>query len=292
MPSALGHIVDVKLTTLAQLIERCWMHAETETAKSIVQKYYAPNEEQVTFLFASELRMAIAEASATREVEKAFLTDLRRSIPDLDADVDQRVRGLLARVNFHGRQHEGRRSASDLGIIINRPLVRLVPGGARVEVRRDHAIGLLAQAKLGRSADSIQSVYSWGLLTRKQERLLPKRRDYYSLLLYRLSGENAGQLGPFGWQLCRGRAVKQVKQWLHSNTFPEEISSSQVIRNLFGGTIGTKDAVVIQTIIDAPVSDSRFIDIEIFWPDGAGPPPYLEVRRAMQQRQEVHLTRH
>jgi hypothetical protein len=65
------------------------------------------------------------------------------------------------------------------------------------------------------------------------------------------------------------------------------------MRKLFVGSIGTKDAAVIRTIIDAPVSDSRLIDIEIFWPDGAIPTASLELRREMQQRQEVQqLVRH
>jgi hypothetical protein len=283
-------VEEIKLKTLGRLIERCWNCAEVKTAESVIEKYHAPNEEQLTFLFASELRTQVADASSTHKVEKAFLEDLNASIPNLDVDA-ARFRGLLARVNFHGRQHEGRRSASDLGIVISRPVIRYEPYGMRVEVRLDHAIGLLAQAKLGRAANPAESIHDWGHLTDSQERLLPKLRGYYSLLLYRLSGQN--DLKPFKWQLCSGHTVREVKGWLASGTFPQETSSSDTIQKLFAGSIGTKDAAVIRTIINASSSDGRFIDIQIFWPDDAAPPPSVNLSRHTQQAQLImqHVNR-
>lgn len=281
--------MEVRLTSLGRVIERCWKCAEQETSNAVARKYHAPNEEQLTFLFASELRAVVAEASSTGEVERAFRADLR-SISGLDDDAARRASSkLIARVNFHGRQHEGKKSASDLGIVIRRPLVRLTPYGARLELRRDQAIGLLAQAKLRRLAAPKKS----GRLTRKQARLFPERSAYYSLLLYRLDGQNTDELKPFRWQLCKEHTVEQVKSWLRSDAFPEEMSSLQIIRKLFDGTIGTKDAAIIQTIIDAPAtSEARFIDIQIFWPEGAPPPPrFLELRRHAQELQVVQPRR-
>jgi hypothetical protein len=89
------------------LIQRCWNQAEAETAKAVAEKYHSPNEEEVTFLFTGERRTAVEKASAAREVERAFLTDLR-SISGIDDAVVRRGSGLMARVNLHGRQHEGR----------------------------------------------------------------------------------------------------------------------------------------------------------------------------------------
>jgi hypothetical protein len=131
-------VQEIRLTTLGRLIEQCWNSAKTDTANSISQKYHGPNEEQLTFLFASELRNAIAEASTTHKIERAFLSDLKNQIPNVDR-VASNCGGLIARVNFHGRQHEGRRSASDLGLVIRRPLVRIDPSGKRIEIHEDHA---------------------------------------------------------------------------------------------------------------------------------------------------------
>jgi hypothetical protein len=114
-------------------------------------------------------------------------------------------------------------------------------------------------------------------------RLFPERCDYYSLLLYRLARDK--ELRPFLWQLCKSHTVEEVRHWLHSDTFPQEVSSSHIIRNLFAGTIGTKDTAVIQTIIDAPESGSRFIDLlHISWPDDAAPPRFLQLQQHKQKK--------
>jgi hypothetical protein len=274
---------EVKLTTLGKLIERCWNQAETETAKAVAEKHHSPNEEEVTFLFTGELRATVEAASVAGEVEGAFLTDLR-SIPDLDdALARDGSSGLVARVNFHGRQHEGKKSASDVGIVIRRPLVQRTSYPARIELHQDHAIGLLAQAKLGHCEVSANSICTWKSgLTQNQVRLFTELCDYYSLLLFRLAGQK--ELRPFRWQLCKSHTIAEVKRWFRSDTFPEEASSSHVIRNLFAGRIGTTDAAVIQTIIDAPASGGRFIDLHISWPDDVAPSAFLELQQYEQKK--------
>lgn len=279
--------MDVKLTNLGKLIEGCWNRAEGETIQAIAQKHPAPDEDEITFLLSGELRTAVAEASDAGRVETAFLTDLRQSIHTLDLDITRWTSGLIARVNRHGRRHEGKVSGADLGVVIMRPLVRLAFGGTSIEFRRDHATGLLAQAKLGRQADPSDGGHAWDGLTRPQERLYPKRRAYYSLLLYRLNGQNADELKPFGWQLCRQHTVKQVQKWLQVDAFPEEISSSEVLRKLFAGSIGTENPKLIKSVIDPPKLEARSITIHIFWPDGAGPPPSPLLHRQQQGNQQV-----
>jgi hypothetical protein len=155
-----------------------------------------------------------------------------------------------------------------------------------VEFRRDHATGLLAQAKLGRRTKGPAGGYSWDSLTDSQERLFPKRRDYYSLLLYRLKGQKADSLEAFGWQICRKYSVREVKKWLRSDAFPEEVLSANVLGKLFARAIGTEDPKIIQTIIDPKTSDVRSIDIRVFWPDGGGPSPSMQLR---QTKQEMHV---
>lgn len=285
MPAAL----EVKLTNVGRLIAQCWRDSEASARELVARKYLAPAEEYLTSLFAGEFRAAVAHVSAVREVDKAFLTDLRRAVPRLDSRIARRVSGLVARVNLHNRWHEGHLSGADLGLIIKRPVVRLLRSGVRIEFRRDNATGLLAQAKRGLHEGSANGKSTWDDLTKAQERLYPKRRDYYSLLLYRLSGEKLSDLGPFGWQLCKQYTVKRVKQWLKSDKFPDETSSSDVLERLFARIIGTEDPKIIETIVDPAASDFRSIELQISWPDGAGPPPFIDLYQQEQQEQRVHI---
>jgi hypothetical protein len=281
--------LEIKLTNVERLIARCWKHSEEIARELVATKYFAPAEEYLTSLFAGEFREAVASVSDAREVDKAFLADLRASIPRLDSTIAQRVSGLVARVTLHNHWHEGHLSGADLGLIIMRPVVRLQPGGVRIEFRRDNATGLLAQAKLGIREGSANGKRKWDGLTKPQERLYRKRRDYYSLLLYRLSGEKLSELGPLRWQLCKQYTVKRVKQWFKSDAFPDEIDSSDVLEKLFARSIGIGDSKVIKTIIDPATSNFRSIEIRIFWPDGAGPPPCFDLYQQEHQEQRIQI---
>jgi hypothetical protein len=279
--------MDVKLTNLGKLMEGCWSRAEDETIRAISRKHPAPHEDEITFLFCGELRTAVREASDAGRVEMAFSADLRQSIPTLDFDITRWTRGLVARVNRHGRAHEGKLSGADLGIVIMRPLVQFAFGGTSIEFSRDHATGLLAQAKLGRESFHSGGRHAWDGLTRSQERLYPKRREYYSLLLYRLNGQNADELRPFGWQLCKQHTLRQTQKWLRSDAFPEEISSSEILRRLFVGSIGTENPKLIKSVIDPPNSEGRSITLHIFWPDGAGPSSSRLLHRQTQEHRQL-----
>jgi len=277
--------MDITLTSLAKVVERCWRNAELITADIIARKHPSPSEEQITFLFSGELRSAVDSASRAREIERAFLSDLHSHVPTLvDA---RRAGGLLARVNVHNRRHEGHVSAADFGVVITRPLVRVSADGFRIEFQRDHATGLLAQAKLGLLPIAKSGRRVWGSLTKPQTQLFPKRRDYYSLLLYRLNGHNSELLERFGWQLCRQHTLRQVRKWLTTDAFPEEITSSEVLLRLFTRTIGTEDPKLIRTIIDPVGSGVHSIEIRIFWPDGKGPRGPLAIQEPHHQSQQA-----
>ena len=207
--------MDIQLSSLGRLIAECWIQAERATAQLVAEKYHSPCEENLTFLFSAELRATVSEASRTVRITNAFLSDLRQAVRNL-ASVDvHKYSGLIARVNFHNRQHEGRKSASDLGIVIKRPQLSL--DHSRLKLSLEFATGILAQAKLGLSLNFTKGGYRWGDLTKPQKKLLPQRRDYYSLLLYRLSGEKNNLLADFAWQLCKGCTASQVQEWLLSN---------------------------------------------------------------------------
>ena len=161
-----------------------------------------PGEELITDLLAGELRAAVDRASDSERIEHAFLDDLRSQIQHLSISDARRFGGLVASVTPHDRSHEGEVSAADLGLVVLRLQVSLSSwGSGRSQCTRDHATGLLAQAKRGQR--NKRNRYSWGDFTESQRDLYRKRRPYYSLVLYRLQGEKVNVLDPVRWQLCR-----------------------------------------------------------------------------------------
>jgi len=279
--------MDIKLNLLEMVVQECWSRAEDNVIQSVAQKHHAPQEDEITFLFCGELRREVERVSDAGGVEAAFLADLLGAIPDLRTDITRTFHGLIARVNQHPRWHEGKISGADLGVVVVRPVVRLGFRGSGINFIQDHARGLLAQAKLGRQPNLSTNGHEWDGLTESQKRLYPKRRGYYSLLLYRLRGANADQLTAFGWQLCEGHTLRHVKKWLKTDAFPAEILSSEVIGRLFDGSIGTDDPKIIEKVIDPPKSAVRSVTIHIFWPDGKGPPPSFPLRLHQQGCQQV-----
>ena len=263
------HKMIIELRSLGNLIAECWNEAERATANSVHEKYHSPDEENITFLFSGELRNMVRKASDDGHVSNAFLDDLRRGVHNLRSDDLRGYAGLVARVNFHNKQHEGRKSASDLGIAIRRPQLRV--DSSHLTLSLELGIGMLAQAKLARSCDTRKSVHHWKLTT-AQKKLLPKRKDYYSLLLYRLSGNDSNELNDFKWQLCKGYTLAQVQDWLKSGSFPKEQSSTEIIRALFANKIGTTDPKLIAEIIDPNASSAQAIELQVFWPKGRKPP--------------------
>lgn len=279
--------MEIKLNELAQVIAGCWAEVESRLAELIAQKHPNPSEELITDLLAGELRASVARASGSHSVEHAFLEDLKSQIPNLSVSDARRFGGLIASVTPHTKSHEGRVSAADLGIVILRPQVWLNGwGNETIECSRDHATGLLAQAKLGHHKKRREG-YSWNTLKKKQEDLFPDRRAYYSLLLYRLKGKELNEFHPLRWQLCRDNTVEDVKEWLRSGLFPEEQPSSALLKKLFDGKIGTPDPNIIQSVIAPTQGDFRVIEIRIFWPDGSGPPPSFHHQQRHHQQENI-----
>jgi len=162
--------LEIKLNKLAQVIVGCWAEVEPKLAELIAQKHPNPQEELITDLLAGELRASVARASDSHSVEHAFLEDLKSQIPNLSVSDSRRFGGLIASVTPHTKPHEGRVSAADLGIVILRPQVSLNGwGNETIECSRDHATGLLAQAKLGHHKKRREG-YSWNTLQQKRSK--------------------------------------------------------------------------------------------------------------------------
>ncbi len=261
--------MEIRLQKLGDLIASCWERAEAATARTVEEKYFDPPEEFITFLFASELRFIVREASGANAFEHAFMDDLRHQFPHLGDALKSRG-GLLARVNLHSRRHEGLLSASDLGVVVTRPALYGHPGSLQIQVLRERSRGLIAQAKLNKRTK--ESGLKWGPLKNNQEDLLPDHLDYCALLIYQLEGAHRSKLAPFRWQLCRGFSVPDLKSWLRSGILPEELSSRDIIGALSAGTVGVDSAEIIEKIVDPRSSRFSAIEIRVFWADGDGPP--------------------
>jgi hypothetical protein len=231
-----------------------------------------PPEELITALLEGHLRGAFEEASKNRQIESAFVEDLRSQIRGFSRADAQRFTGLIATVNPHTKPHEATVSGADFGLLIVRPQIR-TSGWAHetVHCSRDHATGLLAQAKLGHQKKRGLG-HRWNGLKQNQADLLPNLRSYYSLLLYRLNGMNGTELEPLRWQLCHDSTVEDVKSWLRLDAFPDEIPSSEVLIRLFHRQIGTEDPDIIKNVIAPEKAKARVIEIYISWPPGAEPP--------------------
>jgi hypothetical protein len=260
--------MEIKLKKLSDVIVSCWDRAEAATRQSIVTKFPQPSEENLTFLFSGELRFAVGEASEAGKFESAFLADLRLCFPFIKTQPDRMFAGLRARVNFHNRSHEGRRSAADLGIVITRPFVRRI-GDGQIQISRESSRALLAQAKMGRCRSKPKGQLSWGCLTNAQKKLIPEHQQYYALLLYRMSA--AQGLAPFAWQTCHNSTVHAIQQWLRDGVFPSEIPTEKIIEGLSVGTLGTTSRTVVDQLIDPSSSRTDAIEIRVFWPDDKGP---------------------
>jgi hypothetical protein len=278
---------DVKLNHLEALVAECWINAEKETAAQIAEEHDRPADEPVTFLFEGKRRKAVANASGSGRIASAFLSDVRSSISTLDPNSTPRFSGLIARVNFHNRHNEGHKSGADLGVVLSKPRLNIDAFFSRTDTIPDQAIGLLAQAKLGRCGERPGSVYRWNPHTDQQVRLFPIRHNYSCLLLYRLCGERQNELRPFGWQLCKNYTADDAQGWLKRDSFPSEKSSAEIMRGLFARSIGTEDAATIKTIIDPSSSAAQAIEVRISWPSGEGPgsSTYLQMPSGPEEQQ-------
>lgn len=93
------------------------------------------------------------------------------------------------------------------------------------------------------------------------------------MLLYRLAGSDADQMAPFSWQLCKGHRFLKSRDG-YRRGISQTSSPRGIIAGLLAGRIGTDNRNVLEEIVD-PLR-GQAIDLEIFWPDGAPPPPTLK----------------
>ena len=272
----------MKTPTAARLIAECWLKAEAALRDAIRREFADRDEEFVTELFHGKLETECSRASVNGDVAKAFLQDLRLSLPTVpDAELLKIARGLQAEVTFHSREVE-RKTGGDFGITLIRPEVRFAPySRSTLTVERDHQRGLLCQAKIFRRSST------WGPLTVSQQKALIERLEYLALVLYRFTDQNGDrrELAPFQWQLTRAASIEDMRSWLTSNTFPSLQGSGDILDALGQNKIGTSDKKIITKYIATPVRPT--LTVRLQWPDGTGPGATVQLREFQQKQQAV-----
>jgi hypothetical protein len=292
--SANAMATQIRLKNVSDVIAQCWSSAEVETSEAVRNKYWGPTEEQITFLFSGALRGTVELASRDRKFENAFVADLVAACPALSGKIADVAGGLMGSVNFHNRYHEGKRSGADIGLLITQPWAERLGWPEEIRIETQYARALLAQAKLGRlktmKRNSAQKL-SWGRLTDRQKLLIPQHAEYYSLLLYCLTGAESRVLGALRWQLCSGYSVSDIQEWLRRGGFPEERNSADVIGALAAGTVGTDDEQFCSMIANPHSPPAQRIEIHVGWPDSRRPPDGLTLRQHVAAHQQHVLQR-
>ncbi len=270
----------MKTQALAKLIADCWLRAEQALRDAIKLEYPDRDEDVVTDLFCGKLDSECKRVSAAGEVERAFLEDLRYSLPRVpNLDLSKIARGLIAAVHFHPREHE-RKTGGDFGVVLIRPDVRYSRFSQfELTIDENHQRGLLCQAKIFRRTST------WGRLSSSQRKVLKEKLDYLALVLYRYLDQDGERrdLAPFQWQLTRNSSLNEVAGWLASDTFPNLWKSTDVLRALGQGEIGTDDNDVIAKYIACKVRSS--LTIKLGWRDGRGPGTTVHLRRTILNQQ-------
>lgn len=264
----------IPLTNVVAVMAGCCSGAELGVAR-MVRNLPRPTEEEITALLALELRREVEAANAEERFSSALLADVRAIIGN-DFVAARMLRGLVARVDFHDRHHEGRSSAADLGIMVVRPVLALVSGSDHIRIAFNEARALLVQAKLGQMGPR-QNRFKWGSLTPTQDRLIPKRRSYFSFLLYRIRPQAVDVMEPISWQLCANHTLKDMRSWLATDKFPAQQRTLDIVRQLAEGSIGTDDAAIIGQLI-APRANRRIIEFRVDWPDDSRPPGVVRLQ--------------
>jgi hypothetical protein len=275
---------EISLTFTAKTLAKCWTDAEKRIRLLVQDKYWAPSEEDLTFLLRGELRAVIREASKRKDFERAFEKDLQNCPEIVTTNLRAVVTGLMGSVSFHGRYHEGHESAADLAIVIRRPKVTLQPGKGAY-IFKDYPRALLVQAKLGRPKPMPSGGVVWQPLTKHQADRIPLASHHYALLLYRWSDPDGEQLEPIKWKPCANFDTTQISNWLATNKFDGEQDSKSIIEGIALGKLGTADKEVIRSADPGVEGGCRALHIRLHWPDGHSPPATIPVHiRQTQQR--------
>jgi hypothetical protein len=265
-------------------------HAETSLREQIKLYYHDANEEFITFAFYSHIKDKLREASQSKRIEKAFLSDLKTTLRrqrlsglsgewSLERQLNKEAAGLVADMVLHNKRQEGN-TGGDFGLIIIHP--EIIIGNDFLEIKKGSSSGLLCQAKL-KGKDG-----KWGNLNRQRE-VLADRLDYSSLVLYSYLDVGRSDFNSVAWKMCKGNSMLDIEESLKKNAPGKTLNTTGVITHLGKREIGTTD----QTQIDKYISPSarQYLELRIYWPEDDDPkePVRIRVRHKQTEQNKVQV---
>lgn len=272
------------IPNLTSLIAATWCSAEAQTREELATSFWDRDEEFITGLFHGRFHDHCA--AQTREVEQAFLKDLRLHFrnPFWSSQLRRLASGIGATVTLHSREIE-KHTGGDLGLLLIRPNLR--PDGIDAQkwlVEENYRRGLLCQAKIMRRGGR------WGSFRPNQRKVLSDKLWYLALLLYEYDDPERRRLRSFNWQVCGPKVdFNDVSLWLKSARFPSLSGSDEIIRSLGSDKIGTDSADIIDQIIAPPARPALIV--RIGWPPDSPPPGFIYLPHSAHQSQSQNVHR-
>lgn len=268
------------------IISECWNKAEENLRNDI--RNYNPDidEEGITLFFHSQMSKALKLKSEENAIATAFLDDLKQQLSFLRyrTAILKEYDGLVADITLHNRSTEGG-TGGDFGLVIIRPQLELYHSESKTSLKplRDYQRGILCQAKLKQR----NGKWHTPIFGKNQERFLPERLKYLSLLLYSYKDNKRHLLQPFRWQRCDipSLSFEQIKEWFKKDRFPSLQTSDNILEQLGKGEIGTGDENDLRKFISPP--QNRSLIIRIYWPDDKHPGSQVLFTRSTQVKSQV-----
>lgn len=260
--------MSILLKNTIELIGNAFIDAEEHVRRDIELSFSGATEEQITTIFQLRLGEEINKISEEKNFESAFQKDIEQAIRwelsgclpsyGIKSNIKSISDGLVAKISWHQRHIEAK-TGGDFGIVIIQPQIGCYSDKIEIE-RCGEQRGLLVQAKLKRFKDT-----NWGKLTSMQEKLLPKRMKYLSILRYKYLDKNNKNLDKFSWSLFNDNNIDNIKSWLKNDRFPTNKCTNDIIVELGLGEIGTSDKDIINKIIEPQETPTMIIRID--WKD-------------------------
>jgi hypothetical protein len=257
------------------VIADCWAEAENALRTAIDAKYFDLDEEVITVLFSRELEYSFNGLNNTAKLESAIQDDLREALGlrtldrDLQLDIDEWTNGIIAEVEWHTKQREGK-TGGDFGLVINHPEILMDQDQDEI-TQESGRQGLLCQAKRFRNNSRPR-------FTRCQKNILPDRLQYLSLVIYRYVDDKGRQLEPFQWHPCNCSSLEEIRTWMSQDRFPEPKDSSEIIKALGSGQLGTSDPGELEHIVNSTATP--VLQVCIKWKDNT---PRCKYERALHK---------
>lgn len=269
--------------------------AESSMREHINTYYHDVNEEFITTLLYGHINYELRKASEKRSIEEGFIKDLTKAVPhnlyerQFQSEFRKNANGLVADIVLHTKSEEGGTktkpaTGGDFGLIILHPQIELSEtfSETSIEITENNSSGLLCQAKLQNKKGK------WGAFSKSQEKVLPDRMDFTSLVLYSYADENRTELNPIDWKICKGQKFSDIEKSMKADVLRESIRTSEVLKQLGSGQIGTKDNKIIENVISPSVRQS--LTIRIYWKNNhptSGREIVLQ-RIRQEEKQRIH----